>query len=863
MSAHTYRSFFLLTMALLLWHIPSNAAANDEETPAIVIENWLIAGPAETRLPAYHDQKNLAGSTFGISQLLQFQHLDTATLDPVAGELASAGRGNRIRWQNADLSGSAPVFTKPETENSGNIYYLAAYLNADHWMERKLEIKHNHPFEVYLNGTRLGSKTTVQQGDEDPGSFSHSLKLQTGRHLLVVKVLTVKDGGDPVMSASIGGGDIVSGTNPRSTLALTHLMDNAFPTSASISADGSLVAITIRESRHGVDSWENRIEIRRFDNGQTVATYRGGMQVSGLNWAPSGNRFSYVSRSAGKGTVWVVDLDRGTQVAVLQDVERLGGHTWADDGSFMVYSVSEENKREASGVNRLDGMHDRYPTWRNRSFLYRLDLATGFRERLTAGELSTGLNSISPDGNRLVYTRTHVDYSTRPFTRVQMSLLNLSSLESELLAETPWIGGASFSPDGNKLLITGSPNAFDGIGSTVEGLSNDYDTQAYIFDLQTRQATPITRDLDASVGSVSWSRDGRNVYITATDKSLVSLYRYDTRNNRHAKLDTVVDITSGFSLAQNADRAVFIGNGINNPHKVHSLDLRRDRVALLHDPAAEQYRHVRYGTSKDWTFTTTDGTLIDGHVYYPVDFNADKSYPVIVYYYGGTTPVTRAFSGRYPKELYAANGYIVYVLQPSGAIGYGQEFSQRHLNDWGNLVADEIIEGVTKFLDAHPYADRERVGAIGASYGGFMTMLLLTKTDIFAAAISHAGISNITSYWGDGFWGYLYSSVAAANSYPWDRPDVYVDQSPIFHADKVNTPLLLLHGMSDTNVPPAESTQFYTALKLLGKEVEYVQIDGQDHHIVDYGKFILWKNTIISWFDRWLKDQPDWWEEMY
>lgn len=144
-----------------------------------------------------------------------------------------------------------------------------------------------------------------------------------------------------------------------------------------------------------------------------------------------------------------------------------------------------------------------------------------------------------------------------------------------------------------------------------------------------------------------------------------------------------------------------------------------------------------------------------------------------------------------------------------------------------------------------------------------MTMLLITRTDLFAAAISHAGISSISSYWGEGYWGYLYSAVATANSFPWNRPDIYVEQSPLFQADKVKTPLLLLHGVDDTNVPIGESVQFYTALKLLGKQVELVQVDGQNHHILAYQKRIQWTKSILAWFDKWLKGQPQWWEELY
>ena len=92
---------------------------------------------------------------------------------------------------------------------------------------------------------------------------------------------------------------------------------------------------------------------------------------------------------------------------------------------------------------------------------------------------------------------------------------------------------------------------------------------------------------------------------------------------------------------------------------------------------------------------------------------------------------------------------------------------------------------------------------------------------------------------------------------------MYVEQSALFNADKINTPLLLLHGGSDTNVPPGESIQLYTALKLLGKPVEFIEIQGQDHHIVDYKKRIEWQNTIFAWFDKWLKDQPAWWNDLY
>ena len=173
------------------------------------------------------------------------------------------------------------------------------------------------------------------------------------------------------------------------------------------------------------------------------------------------------------------------------------------------------------------------------------------------------------------------------------------------------------------------------------------------------------------------------------------------------------------------------------------------------------------------------------------------------------------------------------------------------------------IFGTQAFCDEHAFVNRKKIGCIGASYGGFMTQYLQTKTDLFAAAISHAGISDHTSYWGEGYWGYSYSEVSMANEYPWTNKHLFVDQSPLYNADKIHTPLLFVHGTADNNVPVGESIQLYTALKLLGRPTAMVLVDGQDHHIIDYEKRLKWQNTIFAWFAKWLQDDASWWTEMY
>ena len=134
---------------------------------------------------------------------------------------------------------------------------------------------------------------------------------------------------------------------------------------------------------------------------------------------------------------------------------------------------------------------------------------------------------------------------------------------------------------------------------------------------------------------------------------------------------------------------------------------------------------------------------------------------------------------------------------------------------------------------------------------------------MFAASISHAGISNLTSYWGYGWWGYGYKGIATRGNWPWNNRELYVGQSPVYSADKVTTPILLVHGDADTNVPVNESHQMYTALKLLNQDVELIEFLGDDHHINSREHRFRWWQTKLAYFDKYLKDEPEWWEELY
>ncbi|MBN1164294.1 MAG: S9 family peptidase, partial [Candidatus Krumholzibacteriota bacterium] len=647
-------------------------------------------------------------------------------------------------------------------------------------------------------------------------------------------------------------------------MTISHVLEVPGVSSVDISPDGTLAAITFSRMNPPEGKRDNWIEIRRLQDGHLLRTIRDA-ELWNLEWVPVGKRLSYRTTHDQAGYLRVLDLEIGSTETILEGVKDLGGYLWAPDGSFIVYDITESPPPDKTGVKRLRGIRDRTDYARRTSALYLSSVPGGATRKLTTGKKGADLGDIHPDGKKMLIYRNYEDLSRRPYGITEMYLLNLQDQSTELLYRGYWLGRGSWSPDGKKILIPGGPSTFGDIGINLpQGkIPNDYDTQLYIFDPETKTAEAITRDFKPAVNRAVWSKGDGNIYFTAEETEYTSLYRYDPGKKTFKKIKLDVEVLGSGDISKNKPVAVFSGCRADQPWRLYAFDLKRGKEKLLIDPGAEEFSHIKLPRVETWNFTSEQGKSIVGRVHYPPDFDPQKKYPCIVYYYGGTSPVNRAFGGRYPKNLWASMGYVVYVLQPSGATGFGQEFSTAHVNDWGKTTAGEIIEGTGKFLQAHPFVDPERVGCIGASFGGFMTQLLVTKTDIFAAAVSHAGISDITSYWGEGYWGYAYNAVSAAGSFPWNRPDIYIDQSPLFAADKINTPLLLLHGASDTNVPPGESEQMYTALKLLGKEVEYIKFSGQNHFILDYQKRIAWSNAILGWFDKWLKDEPEWWNDMY
>lgn len=809
-------------------------------TDTLTVDHAQMQGPYELHSPYLTDSLNMKGQSFDINEVMK-QNRSLIT----AGKVFSTSTLPILKRGDALTVG---------TDSVPAMRLLRFTVQTPRYTKARVDVKGLTNYTLFVDGKECANK---------------ELKLTPGRSELVLQTLTTNTSKDSfevnLVGDNLQGVTINNAGKAPFTIGQQTWGDHY--RSVSLSPSGRyLITVSYYTRKDGTNQYRTLLTDQ-----QTGTTLRDRDGYVSWQWLPGSRDVLYFTQQSGQGRQLVVFTPADGKEKVLAANLPEGSFSISPKEDYLIISRTEEGKASSNALKRIEEPDDRQPGWRNRTALWRYDLKTGLMQRLTYGAAGAGLADISADGKKLLlqYTRTTMD--KQPMYRT--SFLQMDAYTGKvdsLLMDTTFVNSARFSPNGQQLLISASPASFGGIGSEVKAgqIPQGFDNRLYLYDIPSKKTTPLLMHFNPSVGNYTWSEGDGMIYFTADDRMGRNLFRLNPKTKQVVKYTLPLSYIQDFTIAEavkSAPRAVFFGQSPQRARDMYECVLSKEkptvkRIGDIHFD--ELYKNVAIAPSTSWQFKATRGDSIDGFYLLPPDFDPAKKYPMIVYYYGGCSPSTNILESWYPFQTFANQGYVVYVLNPSGTTAYGQEFAARHVNTWGKESGDDIIEGVKAFCKEHTFVDAKRVGCIGASYGGFMTEYLQTRTDIFAAAIAHAGISNIASYWGGGYWGYSYGETAQYGSFPWNNPDLYVKQSPLFNADKIHTPLLLLHGTADTNVPTNESQQLYTALKILGREVAYVQVEGENHVITDYNKRMAWLNVIYAWFAKYLQKDATWWDDL-
>jgi dipeptidyl aminopeptidase/acylaminoacyl peptidase len=572
---------------------------------------------------------------------------------------------------------------------------------------------------------------------------------------------------------------------------------------------------------------------------------RGEKSVSNLSWSPDGKLLAFTMDAGdekdAKPQVWFMYADGGEPWQVTKHKSGVRAFQISPDGKTLLLTatVPPSEDEEKRGKQKDDAVVV------DRDFkmaqLWTWNIATNEEKQISKVDFTVGDARWSPDGARVTFT-------ANPTPRLDdISLqtawvLDVSSGKQRKLVETSDpTQTARWSPDGKSIAYLSSS------GLVV------YQVNLFVVDANGGSPRKVSGKFDLNAGEPVWSKDGKTIFFSSDDHEANRIFAVDVAAGTVRPLTDAATVVNLAEISANGQSAVGTVGDATHPDDVFrsdlnfgSLDRITDQNAWLSDYALGASEVVRWKSSKD-------GMEIDGIVTKPVNFDGTHKVPFLLNPHGGPTGAS-LLSFSPTEQIMAANGYM--VLQPNfrGSTGRGEKFESANQNDWGNGDFKDDMSGVQAMVDKG-WADPDRLGAFGWSYGGYMTMWIDTQTDRFKAISPGAGLPDLYSMYSQTDI-HRYLTVFFNAKAPWDNYQEYWDHSPMKFVGNVKTPTMILHGQADTRVPIPQAEEFYRALYERKVPVEYVTYPRENHgfveprHIQD-----RWQRYLV-FFGKYLNNPP-------
>ena len=478
------------------------------------------------------------------------------------------------------------------------------------------------------------------------------------------------------------------------------------------------------------------------------------------------------------------------------------------------------------------------------SHIFIADIATKQVRQLTSGNYAEHSINWSPKGDEIVFVSNH-ESDPDKVNNTDLFVANVLTNAVRQLTKTKGCEWQPvFSPDGSQIAYLATTRDVTTIDSVAEdskaGVISAHDGKAIAFENLDRRVSIIKwmankNDLAFVVGDkgrsgIHWTNKGKLKILTDEVGSISSL-SFGKENIGYVTIVSNEKRPAEMVLMSYPEiKSVTIGIGISNTNK---------NLTLLSDTSP----------MREYQFTN-EGLEVQGWLVPPINLDETKKYPVILYIHGGPHGM-HGYSFNATVQALAAKGYGVLLINPRGSSGYGQKFSDGCVNDWGGGDYRDLMRGVDVALEKFPYLDKDRMGVMGGSYGGYMTNWIVTQTDRFKAAIASASLSNLISFYSTS----LYQDLVHAefNGMPWDNYEKLWDRSPLKHIKNVKTPTMLVHGENDNDVHITQAEEMYTALKMRGVDTVLVRYPREGHGIREPKHKVDNLQRNLDWFEKYLK----------
>ncbi len=464
-------------------------------------------------------------------------------------------------------------------------------------------------------------------------------------------------------------------------------------------------------------------------------------------------------------------------------------------------------------------------------------MATGKLTQLTSGEYSESEADWSPDGRQIVFVSNRekepdASYKTDLWLVAAdnsdqgKSLVRLTN-DDRIKCDPVW------SPDGRSIAFLSAEDGVYGI------------PQLAVIPVSGGEPRILTTALDRWINDFRYSADGQWIYFTYDHEGGARLARVRPKDGKLEPVESGDQLIGEFDVARNGAIAARIEAGNRGPEIFSVSKGRLDRLTRINDGFLGS---IVLGEKESVSFKSADGTVVQAFVTKPPGFVAGRKYPTILHIHGG--PVGQFGWGfDFKPQYFAANGYVVLEPNPRGSTGRGQDFVHAIYEAWGITDYDDVIAAVD-YAIAAGYADPDRLAVTGYSYGGYMTNVVITRTNRFRAAASGAGHSYIVANYGHDIYQKWYNWELGP---PWENREKYDKLSPLLQAGKVTTPTIFLGGRDDWNVPLLNAELFYQSLRKRGIDTQLVVYPGMHHGgwTPEFERDYL--DRVRAWFDKYLK----------
>lgn len=619
-------------------------------------------------------------------------------------------------------------------------------------------------------------------------------------------------------------------------------------TGAVISPDGKNIAYTVSTPvmEDEKSDYLTHIWITNTDGTANHQFTFGDKSCFNPQFSPDGKWLSFLSSRAseGKNQLFLIPLAGGEGEPITKTRNGIGTYAWSPDGKHIAFLMTdspteqeEKDKKEKRDMVVAD-------VYRN-AHLYTVAIARNDKnenavKRLTAGGFHITEIAWSADSKVIAFTHQ---------TNASLDLWttsDISSVPADSGAVKAMVAGSgadidpSFSPDGQWL-------AYKSDGGVVKWASR---ADVYIMPAGGGPAKKLAATPDQSSVIETWSADSKNVLLSEPFRTTAVIYSLPVDGKPPKRLTPTDGLYSGATFTKAVDAMACVYQNASSPPQVLLLNLKDSKSRIL-THLNEDFMNRSHARTEVVSWKSKDGKYeIEGLVTYPSGYQKGKKYPLILNIHGGPMGVfSQSYTGAssiYPLQAFADAGYAVLRPNPRGGSGYGADFRQANINDWGFGDYDDVMGGVDKLI-ADGVVHPDSLCVTGWSYGGYLTSMIITKTNRFKAAMVGAGVTNLISFTGTAdIPGFIPSYF---DGEMWNRTDVYIKHSPMFSIENVKTPTLVIHGERDLRVPISQGQELYGALKRLGVKTQMVTYPRTPHgpqepkFIQDIGE------RVIQWFD--------------